>query len=824
MKTLLLDGDWTLRKASGPTDIPARVPGCVHLDLLREGQIEDPFYRDNEQALMWISDSDWAYSRTFDVGAELLDHGKVLLRCEGLDTFASVHINDTAVGTADNMFRTWEFDVLAYLRLGTNTIEVRFTSPTPYMNRSQEAHYLWHTGIGHHRINGSNWVRKEQCQFGWDWGPMLPTMGIWRSISLVAYWARIEDVIIEQTHDAEGVELEVTVQGVSETEVLTQVVAQLLFDGEPVAEASFTGVSNTLTLYVENPHLWWPNGMGAQPLYELQLLLRDESGTVLHTVTRRIGLRTLELVREKDQWGESFCFAANGRQFFAKGANWIPADTFDGRITKADLRDLLESARDAHMNIIRVWGGGKYECDAFYDLCDELGLCVWQDFMFACSAYPAHLPEFMANVRAEAEDNVLRLQHHACIALWCGNNELEQIAPCIGEGEGAMSWAHYSALFDDLLDEVVAFCDPGRAYWPSSEHSPIGNRSAGFSNDPRWGDAHLWSVWHGREPFEWYRTAFHRFCSEFGFQSLPEPRTVATYTEEEDRNITSHVMELHQRSPVGNSLIMDYGLSWFRLPLGFDNTLWLSQIIQVLGIQYAVEHWRRNMPRCMGAIYWQLNDCWPVASWSSIDYLHRWKALHYAARRFFAPVMLSSVENLEARKVDVYLSSDLDAACAGTLRWTLGTPDGTTIAEGSANVTANPDGSSFVHTLDVTDALEACTPRELLAWFTFEAPGGHVSRSLALFARPKHIALQDPRLEVSTRIKGDTIRAEVTATRAALWCWLTHPDADIRWDDNFFHLQAGETRVLTGKLQGNSPAPDMGALQAMSLYDTYSRL
>ncbi len=819
MKILPLDGAWTLRKSSDSRDIPATVPGCVHLDLLRAGLIEDPFLRDNEAACAWVSDSDWALARSFEVDAALLALPHVVLRCEGLDTFATVLLNGVELGRADNMFRTWEFDVKTRLRPGANSIEVRFDSPTPLMTRRQEEHFLWHTGIGHHRISGGNWVRKEQCQFGWDWGPMLPTMGIWRSISLVAFEARVAGVAIAQKHRGGAVELGLRPELEGNLEG-TSLDVGLSLRGATV-DHSEGPPGNVLRLRVERPELWWPNGMGAQPLYELRVTLRDASGRVLDSLLRRVGLRTLELVRERDAWGESFCFAANGRRFFAKGANWIPADAFDARIENAGLRDLLESARDAHMNMVRVWGGGKYERDAFYDLCDELGLCVWQDFMFACSAYPAHEADFVDSVRQELRDNVRRLRHHACLALWCGNNELEQIPGCVGGQPGAMDWADYCALFDHLLPGVVAELDPGRPYWPSSCHNPIGDRSSAFVNDPRWGDAHLWKVWHGREPFEWYRSSFHRFCSEFGFQSFPEPRSVAAFTIPGDRNIASHVMELHQRSPIGNSAIMDYALSWFRLPVGFDNTLWLSQIVQVLGIQYAVEHWRRNMPRCMGALYWQLNDCWPVASWSSIDHQHRWKALHYAARRFFAPLMLSTVEDLPGRRIDVFLNNDGADPCSGLVRWTITTRDGDTVQSGENYATAPAGASALVFSVDAHDALEACTPRNLLAWFQFESRGTILSRSLALFARPKHITLPDPHLALRASVKGRRIRAELTARKPALWAWLCHPAADIRWDDNFFHLQAGETRVVQGLFQ-SEPAPDAAdALQALSLYDTY---
>jgi beta-mannosidase len=379
-------------------------------------------------------------------------------------------------------------------------------------------------------------------------------------------------------------------------------------------------------LKIRKPELWWPNGLGAQPLYEVRVLLLDRRGEPLHTVARRIGLRTLRLVRRRDRIGETFFFECNGVPFFAKGANWIPADVFAARVTPFRLHTLVQEAAAAHMNMLRAWGGGIYEEDSFFDACDEFGICVWQDFMFACAAYPAFDKAFMKNVKAEAEDNVRRLRHHPSLALWCGNNEIEMGLAREKWTESSMSWKDYSKLFDKLLPEVVKRLDPDGNYWPSSPHSPHGERKDHKS--PRWGDAHLWDVWHGRKPFEWYRDQKHRFISEFGFQSFPEPKMVRSYTIPADRNVTSFVMEHHQRNAVGNALIMTYMLDWFRLPKDFDTTLWLSQILQGMAMKYALEGWRRNMPVTMGALYWQLNDCWPAGSmrrcWSPAWRIRSW--------------------------------------------------------------------------------------------------------------------------------------------------------------------------------------------------------
>ena len=410
------------------------------------------------------------------------------------------------------------------------------------------------------------------------------------------------------------------------------------FKSEALCEKEYdiTGEKSSAHIDIADPKLWWPNNLGEQNLYDVAVEIINADGKMIDKNSTRIGLRTLILDRHDDKWGESFQFKVNGVPFFAKGANWIPIDTFITRADEDFYRQILTDAQEANMNFIRVWGGGIYEQDMLYDLCDELGLCVWQDFMFACSAYPVYDDAWLDTFKAEAADNIKRLRSHPSIALWCGNNELEHmgymITDEVNEETGTMSWAEYKLLFEEVIPEVLDIYDGGHDYWVSSPLTPGANR--GEPNDPTRGDAHLWEVWHGRKPFEWYRTCEHRFNSEFGFQSFPEPEVVKSYTLPEDRNITSFIMEKHQRSGIGNDAILQYMLSWFQLPTSFDMLMWASQILQSLAIKYAVEHWRRKMPQGMGTLYWQLNDCWPVASWSSLDYIGNWKALHYSAKRF----------------------------------------------------------------------------------------------------------------------------------------------------------------------------------------------
>ncbi|NQT89306.1 glycoside hydrolase family 2 protein [bacterium] len=823
MKRIDLGGRWNLSQRGKNEKIKATVPGCVHTDLLAAKKIEDPFYRDNELSLQWIGETAWVYSRTFTVSKSVIGHDRVALRCHGLDTLATVRINGRPVGVADNMFRTWEFDVRRVLKEGKNTIEVTLGSVIPYIARRQRERQL-HAWKAPNEVKGGCWVRKMPCNFGWDWGPVLVTAGIWRDIELVAFDAvRLADVSIRQDHGKRGeVGLAIAASVEGDGELTARATVSL--DGSVVAtgEAPIDVGTGTVDVTVGDAQLWWPNGMGGQPLYDVAIEVVDASGHVVDEAARCIGLRTLALDRKTDKWGESFQFVANGVPFFAKGANWIPADAFPTRVSDEQYARLLGDSAAAHMNMVRVWGGGVYECDRFYDLCDELGLCVWQDFMFACSTYPAFDADFLASVRAEAEDNVRRIRHHPCLALWCGNNELEQGLVDDAGGEWKMNWADYGALFDELLPEVVARLDPERDYWPSSAHSPHGDRCD--AQNPAWGDAHLWAVWHGQKPFEWYRTAPHRFVSEFGFQSFPEPRTVEAYTEPEDRNVTSYVMEQHQRSGTGNTRILQYLLDWFRLPTEFDATLWLTQILHGMAMKYAVEHWRRNMPQTMGAIYWQLNDCWPVASWASIDYHGRWKALHYLARRFYAPLLVSGVEDPEKGAVAIHVTSDLPTRCPATVRWSVTDAAGKPLAQGSKDVTVAARKDCRVETLKLAKLLKQVGERNLLVWVDLEVEGSVVSQNLVTFARPKHLELQAPEFEVAIEAAADGgFAVELTAKHPALWAWLELDGTDAAYSDNFVDVRPGRSvDILVYPAEPMTAKAFAKALKVRSLTDTYA--
>ncbi len=827
MPSYPLNGLWHLCDDSGSIELPGQVPGNVHTDLLAVGLLKDPYFREQELEAQWVAERDWTYRKNFEVDSALLAHESVRLRCEGLDTFATIRINGHEVGRADNMHRTWQFDVKEALHAGENHIEIRFASVWPYIRENESIRHLETSSHIAHEHPGRPWVRKEQSNFGWDWGPVLVTSGIWREIGLLAFdGPQIADLHLRQQHEPGLVSLSASVRLDSPCKAGDhRLEFRLSLDGRIVttAESRFSGDTACAVVDVPNPRLWFPAGMGEQPLYVATVRRLSAKGDLLEEASRRIGLRKIELVRENDPWGESFYFRVNGVPFFAKGSNWIPADALR-RSGAATYRHLLESAVEANQNMIRVWGGGIYEAEHFYDTCDELGLCVWQDFMFACSAYPLDKPDFVENCRAEAVEIVRRLRHHPCLALWCGNNEIEMKWTAFGEkdvGWPLLPARYYRKWFDEDLASIISTHDPDAAYWPCSPHTPTGDRND--FNDPNTGDAHLWDVWHGYQPFEWFRSSTHRFCSEFGFQSYPEPRTVEAYTAPEDRNITSPVMEFHQRSSDGNRKIIHYMLDWFRMPSGYEAGLWLSQLQQGLAIKYAVEHWRRNMPRCMGALYWQLNDNWPVASWSSIDHQGRWKALHYFAKRFFAPILVSGLESEDPEdgRVEVHLTSDRPAPEDLTLRWTLTATDGAELAGGEKAVEAGVRENRLVHTLDCRQALRERSPRETLVWLELWKGDDLLSHDFVTFVRPKALALEEPGIEADVRPEGDgCFRITLNARRPALWAWTEVSGINVRYSDNFLCLRPGAGREVNVQTDSPCTAADIrSALRVRSLFD-----
>ena len=787
VETLDLGGEnWLLHRPGTGETYPARVPGCVHLDLVRAGVIPTLDWRDNEATQQWIDGEDWVYSRRFSLELGTLTAHRIELVCDGLDTLATVSINGAPVLEADNMFRVWRVDVLSLLRPGENKLEIAFHSTLPTIAQGQAQRRLREWNIYFDRHAGRGYVRKMACSYGWDWGPVAATAGIWKNICLERVRsARWQNVHIRQQHTPGSVVLQIG----WESEGSGTGRFSLLRRGRLIAETSAAAVDGHAELYVAEPELWWPVDLGPQALYEFRATLTGADGAT-DVWERRIGVRSLRLVREPDASGETFFFEVNGRAIFCKGSNWVPHRILLPEITRSALRRLLEDAAGAHMNMLRVWGGGIYESDDFYDLCDELGILVWQDFAFACGMYPSWDEKFLANVEAEASDNVRRLRHHACLALWCGNNELE------GDfaGTAAYPWDVYGALFDELLPAVCARLDPDTPYWPGSPHTPVGLREN--SSDDGSGDAHHWSVFFGRKPFEHQRKWRCRFLSEYGFQSFPELRTIESFTLPEERTLTSRIIDYHQRSEVGNQTIFSYLLEWFQPAHEFADVLVLTQLTQALCVRYGAEHLRRLQPHCGGALYWQINDVWPCASWSSIDSFGRWKALHYDARRFFAPVLVSIEENLHTSRARIHVSNQLPADAALELRWQITDTDGAVLLENASSLTVPSQTGRYIADLDASPFLGRYHPHDLMIWAWASHGGQVVSRNWAPLSRPKHLSLSRPGLRTRIDERPEGTFVHVACDRPAPYVVLSVPGVDTWFDDNFFHLHPGEPRLL----------------------------
>jgi beta-mannosidase len=824
MKIQSLAGRWEFRQAGTQDWLPGKVPGGVHTDLMALGLIPDPFVGDNEKRVQWVAEAEWEYRTNFTCSAELLRQEKIFLVCDGLDTLARLTLNGHELGQTNNMFRGYEWEVGNYLHPeGQNELAISFSSPVKYAAEKQAKRPM--AGVPQ-AIAGGPHLRKAPCQFGWDWGPQLPPIGIWKDIRLEGYsGARITDVHLRQEHDGGQVRVEAKLSierwGEPDLAARMRITAP---DGAHLEKSiQFTAKKELIQVPIPEPQLWWPNGYGEQPLYQVEVSLIAQGDTGAEAADSKIfqmGLRTIELAQQEDKWGRSFRFVVNGVPILAKGANWIPADSFPTRISNEWLEGLINSAAQAHQNMLRVWGGGFYEDERFFNLCDRYGILVWQEFIFSCSIYPLDEADFVENVHQEVIQNVRRLRHRACLALWCGNNEMEW---------GWVDWnwnrpeledlkTAYDQFFHHTLPGWCLAEDPDHAYWPSSPSSdtPFQN-----PNGQRQGDAHYWDVWHGGRPFTAYRSQFPRFMSEFGFQALPPLPTISSYAEEADWNMTSYIMEQHQKNANGNSLIIRQMLDTFRMPKDFQSLVYLSLALQAEGIRYGVEHWRRHPERVAGILYWQLNDCWPVASWSSLDYFGRWKALHYAARRFFAPIMLS-IEDKPPEQA-VYVSNETLMPWEGLVRWFLETLDGEVLSNGETKAEIAPQSAWQVCASDFSEFISEENVRKLV--FVAELWQGKrlTSRQTATFTPIKHLELAEAEISMEAREEDGMLITLLKARSLALLVEITLRGTDAVFSDNYFNLPAGRgveicCRIPTGWTLEQAKT----ALQIRSVYDSYA--
>lgn len=881
--------DDTYMKAYGLADsYQAQIPGSVLSTLLDAGAIEDPYYRQNEYTARDLFWQDYIFERSFEVTQELLDQDVIQLVCYGIDTLADLYINDTHVIYMDNMHRTWRIPVKEYLHEGSNSIRFYFKSALRYIEEREASapadKKITIEASG--AIAGNQYIRKAHSMFGWDWGAQLPDAGIFRDIEIQAYCTvRIDEVKYQQEHTKGQVTLQVeavlegadyigkcsigkasgedasheetiyekTIYPKTSMEVSVYDPQGLLLEKHVMTtEDNVTYVSE---INIENPQLWWVNGLGEHPLYTVETrLLTNGEETQIHK--DRIGLRTFTVSRDKDQWGEEFAFMINGVKFFAMGADYIPEDCVYNRITRERMEYLVRSSVKAHYNCLRVWGGGYYPSDEFYDLCDEYGIIVWQDLMYACNVYDV-TQEFEDSIAAETIDNVKRLRHHASLGLWCGNNEIESAWAYWGNYQTQSQYlrADYIKQFEYILPKALKKADDQTFFWPSSPSSGGCFDEPGAENR---GDTHYWEVWHGQKPFSDYQKYFFRFCSEFGFQSFPSEKTVYSYTEPQDRNIFSPVMESHQKNDAANGKMLYYLAENFRYPKDFESLLYVTQVLQAVAIKSGVEHWRRNRGRCMGTLYWQINDNWPVASWSSIDYYGRWKALHYMACRFYEPVAGSIVRIADTdtaernggehfSAVAAHVQNETAQPVGVTVTMTLKTFDFKVITTAAQHVVVPAFGVSKALEEDYSSYVQR-QPRILTtpsakrveddthhyydkkdvfveAVFTYE--DGRVQIESDTLVPYKHIELPQPSIHAEAAGSADTYTITLQSNVYAPFVEVDFMDADVILSDNIINLTDDKPHVISFTtediINGNfTDATDVQSrLRIRSLRNTY---
>ena len=803
-----LHSDWTFCQVGDTLWSDAKVPGTIHQDLLNHNRIPNPFYGMNEEAVQWVENEDWMYRTSFVVTEEQLNRDAAVLELDGLDTYADVFLNGALILRSDNMFVGHKVSVKPVLRKGENRLLIRFRSAV------KEALPQWETNgfdypadNDHSSKRVSIYTRKAPYSYGWDWGIRLATCGIWRPVRLVfSDVARIEDYYVRQASVSASkadVDNRLEITNVTSRPVSALLKVAYHYSANDTKEVQkqieLRPGENTVSLpvMIDNPHLWMPNGWGEPSLYKFTASVSVD-GVEVASQERQVGLRSIRVVMEDDEHGKSFYFEVNGHPMFAKGANFIPDDALLPNVTTERYKRIFEDVKAANMNMLRVWGGGIYEDDKFYDEADRNGILIWQDFLFACTTYP-HDPLFLKRVEAEAEYNIKRLRGHASLAMWCGNNE-------IYEGVRYWGWKNkytaeafaemnrgYDVLFRQLLPDMVKRFDSDRFYMHGSPYE------ANWGRPESWkiADSHNWGTWYGRKPFESFDSEIPRFMSEYGFQAFPEMKTIRTFAEEKDFELESPVMNAHQKATIGNALIKQTMGLYYKVPAKFEDLVYVGLVLQGQGMRHGIEAHRRNRPYCMGSLFWQLNDSWPVVSWSSIDYYGNWKAMQYQSQRAFAPVLINAIK--EGDDLCVYLISDeLQDRDDVRLTVELMDFDGKSHEKWTHNGKLSADTSMLFLKKRVDEFLSKQDAATSFLRFTLKAKNGaSLADEVFYFAYPKDQKLPEARIETSVKRRGEAIEMTLKADKLARDIFIEVPVQGVRFSDNFFDLLPGQRKKIT---------------------------
>lgn len=802
MIRLSLAGKWKLSCPQEGITCPATVPGCNFIDLENNGIIPDPFIACNEKQVQWVGEKDWVYEKSFELDDTFIQKQYQFIVFDMLDTLAEVYLNSRLLGKTYNAYRQYEFDIKGIATEGKNDIKIVFRSPLPYIRQKHKKMPLPNLTEGE---VGSCHIRKPAYHFGWDWAPHLLSCGMTKDVYLQGYDnCMLKSVAVNQKHENGKVTL--TLSPVLSHNIDIKIDYTLT---SPCGKSQkFSGTQNDVTITVDNPKLWWCNGLGKQPLYSLVANLQDGN-----TVTMQIGLRTITLDKSEDKYGQNFCFVINGKKIFARGANWVPSDSFICRTQEKDIQRLILSAKQANFNMLRVWGGGYYESDEFYSLCDRYGILVWQDCMFACSPYPYNDNTFIDEVLNETRYNVTRLRHHASLALWCGNNEVEAMSAAWIYRPDVIKRA--KKFFYETLPQTISTCDNATPYHPGS---PCGNAYMTHFNSDNYGDTHLWKVWHGMRAPEYLKKRKTRFCSEYGLQSFPHVNTLKRINYGKlPPSIDCDVMKVHQKAVLGNSRSLYYVADRFFTPSELWDLSYLTQLNQAYCAELATDFWRINKDRCNGSLYWQYNDCWGVTSWAGTDYYGNHKAILYRARRFNAPVCVSLLQS--RKKIAVYALNDTLTEGQYDIVYGLQTTDGVTVSESKRSLTLAPQSVKIAGELSFCDIKNARKENLIAYARLYDKNGTLISNRCCTLVKENKASLKDPHLDYVTSLEGNEYKINITSKAFARGVELVLDGIDCIFSDNYFDITANSTACITVDACGKSKEQLDNLLRIRSLYD-----